>query len=330
MPADRPLVSIVLLNYNQASVTCACLRSLRRLTYPRAEVIVVDNGSAGHDAALIRAVHPEVRVIANPTNDGFTGGNNVGMRAARGEYVFLLNNDTEVEPDVLDRLVEDLEAHPEAGMASPKIRYFDDPARIQYAGSTPVHPLTGRSHCHGWMQLDDGRFDASGPTALPHGAALLVRRTVLETVGLLADAFFIYYEELDFAARARRAGYGIRYVGGAVVYHKESMTVGKDSPLKARYMTRNRLLYLRRNVRGGAFVVAAAFFWLLALPKRLVRDLARGRFDLVRAALRGAAWHLRPRDVHAQSVLPPRPARPRPACPHPARPRGVAVGLLEG
>ena len=134
-----PLVSIVTLNWNQAAVTCDLLASLERVTYPRVEVVVVDNGSEPRDLALLDAYYPHPRLIKSPTNLGFTGGNNLGMRQARGEYVLLLNNDTEVEPDFLEPLVAAMEADSGLGACSPKIRYFHEPERIQALFRARLH-----------------------------------------------------------------------------------------------------------------------------------------------------------------------------------------------
>lgn len=288
-----PLVTVLSVNYNQAEVTRALLSSLRAVTYPRTEVVVVDNGSPKPgQAAAIAAGFPEVRVIAHPTNDGFAGGNNVGIRVAQGDYVLLLNNDTEVEPGFLEPLVAAMEADPSLGLASPKIRYHHTPDTIQYAGCGPIDPLTMRGHVTGHNEVDCGQHDTSGITDLGHGAALLIRRSVLEEVGLLPALYFLYYEEHDFAAHVTRAGWRVAYVAESVVYHKESMTVGKENALKTYYMTRNRLLYLRRNVHGTTFWLALAFVIGVALPKHTLVYLLRRRFDLLSALWRGTFWHL--------------------------------------
>ena len=286
-----PLVSIVTLNWNQAAVTCELLDSLARVTYPRVEVLVVDNGSAPSDLATLRAHFPRPRLVCSPTNLGFTGGNNLGMRLARGEYVLLLNNDTEVEPDFLEPLVAAMEADPGIGAASPKIRYYHEPERIQYAGGTAVDPLRGQARWVGSGEVDRGQHDRSGETEMGHGAALLIRRRVLEEVGLLGGDYFIYYEELDFGTRLRRAGWRAHYAAESVVWHKESVTVGKASPLKTEFQTRNRLLYLRRNAAGWRRAFALAWVGGLVTPSHALRHAIRGQWAHVRAVGRGLAWH---------------------------------------
>ena len=132
---------------------------------------------------------------------------------------------------------------------------------------------------------------------------MMIRREVFERIGLLGEQFFIYYEELDFAERAKRAGFAIQYVPDALVLHKESITVGKANPFKIYHMTRNRLLYLRRNVQGLALLSAVLFFAFFSLPIGLLRHALQRRFDLAWAMLRGVSWHLQPRTVHSNPPL---------------------------
>jgi GT2 family glycosyltransferase len=140
-----PLVSVISINYNQARVTCDMVASLRRITYPNLEIIVVDNASPSDNPDIIKEEFPEVNLIKSAQNLGFAGGNNLGIAQAKGEYLLFLNNDTEVEPDFLEPLVELFENNPKAGIASPKIKYFDGEHLIQYAGSRGINPWTTAS-----------------------------------------------------------------------------------------------------------------------------------------------------------------------------------------
>lgn len=308
-----PLVSIITVNYNESASTRRCLRSLRLLTYPRVEVFVVDNASDPGQASALQQAYPDATVVANPTNAGFAGGNNAVLSHTRGRYVLLLNNDALATPGMLEPLVEAMNPDPMLGVASPKLLFAgtDDERgrhRVQYAGAGPIYPYTGRSASTGYGERDDGRFDESGPTHLPHGAAMMVRRSVFEQHGCLPESYFLYYEEHDFATRVREAGVGIRYVAESTVLHEASVSVGRDSPLKAFYMTRNRLLFLRRRVDGVAFLMSAFVFWFLALPKRLLQHLLRGERAQLTAAWAGAAEHLQGLVDPAEPL---RPCRPR-------------------
>src|SRR6478609_7035888 len=140
----QPLVSIIILNYNQIKVTFEFIESTKKLTYKNFEIILIDNDSKDNPTALVHSTYPEVRLIVNTENLGFTGGNNVGIQAAKGDYYFIVNNDTEVTPDLFERLLEPFAADPTIGVVCPKIRYFHNPNIIQYAGFTEINPITGR------------------------------------------------------------------------------------------------------------------------------------------------------------------------------------------
>jgi GT2 family glycosyltransferase len=289
-----PLVSLITLNYNQAAVTCALLESIQQLTYPAIEVIVVDNNSPQNPEPLIRERHfPNTRVIVNSANLGFAGGNNIGIEQAKGDYIVLLNNDTEVTPDLIERLLEPFASDPAIGVTCPKIRYYQQPTVIQFAGYTPVNPYTGQARAVGSHQVDQGQFDRPGLTHFAHGAALMVKRAVIEQAGLLPELYFLYYEELDWCCRIQQAGFTIYYQPSALVYHKESMTVGKGNPLKVYYQTRNRILFMRRNVPPRTLFVFGLYYLTLALPKSIVSYTLQGQFRFLKAFLQGVGWHLR-------------------------------------
>lgn len=305
--ATRPRVSIILLNWNQFAVTAACLSTLANLSGPTYEVLVVDQASRNQEAERLKQAFPWIRLVASPTNVGFTGGNNLAMHQAAGDLILLLNNDTEVPSDFLEPLVTHFDSNPGSGIASPKIRFFDAPDTIQYAGSEGLSEWTMRGGSIGYAERDNGQYDTPRQVALAHGAAMMIRREVLEEIGLLATDFFIYYEEYDFCARALRAGWSIHYVPHSLVLHKESMTVGKASPLKTEFLTRNRINYLRRNVRGFKGGVALAFVLLVALPVHFTRHLTAGRTAHVAALWRGLAWHATSRRVmHNERLCPAR------------------------
>lgn len=288
----EPLVSLITVHYDQPEATGELLESLRYVTYPNLEIFVVDNGSPRYGVESLIPDFPEVTFLKSPVNLGFAGGNNLAMKQTRGAYLLFLNNDTEVEPGFLEPLVEWLETKPHAGLASPKIRYFHGDRRIQYAGATEINPYTGQNRFFGTGQPDDGRFDQSGPTPYVHGAAMLVSREVLKKTGPMDERFFLYYEELDWCARARRDGFTAWYVAESVVFHKESLSTGRQSPLKLYYLTRNRLLFMRRNVPPGPRLVFLAFFSLLATPKHTLRLLLGCRYADLRAYWRGIGWNL--------------------------------------
>jgi hypothetical protein len=230
---------------------------------------------------------------------GFAGGNNLGIRAASGKYLFFLNNDTEVDTGFLEPLVSLMESDPQIGLISPKIIYFfsDGQKTIQYAGSTGINLATGRGKKIGSFKIDQGQYNDIRETSLGHGAAMMIPMKVVEEVGLMPDIFFLYYEEHDWCEMIKRAGYKVYYCGQSTIYHKESMSVGRNSPLKAYYMNRGRLIYIRRNATGLQKLTSLLFFSFLSVPKNSLKYLMSKRMDLLKAFWRGYLWHYTHRRV---------------------------------
>ncbi len=288
----KPLISVIALNYNQTPVTCEFLESLKKVTYDQLEVIVVDNASKEDPTEAITRTYPEVKLIRSDKNLGFTGGNNLGIRASHGEYIFIVNNDTEVTENIFEKLLEPFQKDATVGMVSPKIYYYHHPQVIQYAGFTPVNPFTGRNSAVGNKEVDKGQHDQPGYTSYAHGAAMMVSREVIEKVGMFPDIFFIYYEELDWSSQVTQAGYTIFYQPEAHLYHKESITMGKESAIKAYYHNRNRILFMRRNSTPLQLLVFGLFFMLFTIPKTYLKYLLKFQFAHIRAFSKALAWHV--------------------------------------
>lgn len=290
---QTPLVSIIALNYNQTTVTCEFLESTKKLTYANFETIIVDNGSAIDPTEQINAGnYPNVQLILSPSNLGFTGGNNLGIEHAKGDYIFIVNNDTEVTPDLLTHLLNPFFEDATIGVVCPKIRFYHHNNVIQYAGFHKMNLLTGRTWAVGSKEVDNGQHNVSGPTWCAHGAAMMVKREVIEKVGRFADKFFIYYEESDWSARIIRAGFKIYYNADGLIFHKESITMGKESPIKAYYHTRNRILYMRRNTNKLQLTAFLFFFGFLTFPKTVLTYTIKGQFKHLKSFIRGTFWNL--------------------------------------
>ncbi len=295
MNEDFPLVSVISVNYNQSAVTLEMLESFRKVTYPNYEIIIVDNGSPNDNPEIIRNNYPEVNLIKSAENLGFAGGNNLGIKIARGDYLLFLNNDTEVTPGFLEPLVETLENNPDAGMASPLILYHHSPDKrtIQYAGAKKVSLLTGRGRNIGWGEIDTNQYNFTVKTDYAHGAALLLDRKVLDKVGCMPDVYFLYYEELDWCTAMKRKGLYPYFVGKSVIYHKESMSIGKNSAIKLYYITRNRLVYLRRNAPLPKRTVAMMFFLFISLPALIFRLIAKKETRYLKWVWEAIVWNLK-------------------------------------
>jgi len=293
MSNDQPLISIVTLTWNQTDVTCQFLESTRHLTYKNYEILVCDMGSEIDPTERINAAnYPNTRVLRSEKNLGFTGGNNWGMRQAKGDYVFIVNNDTEVTPELLDVLLQPFFEDPTIGVTCPKIRFYQKPDTIQYAGFNPINVFTGRTTAVGSLEVDNGQCDVSGYTHGAHGCAMLVSREIINKVGMFPENFFIYYEEWDWSARILKAGYHIYYQAKGLIYHKESITMGKKSAIKVYYHTRNRILYMRRNTAWYQFAVFITFFILVAAPKATITYLLKRQFEHLRSFIKGTTWNL--------------------------------------
>lgn len=291
MLKEPPLISIIALNWNTTAITCDFLHSIReRNTYKNIEVIVADNGSSEDPTAAFRAAYPDVKVVLNGENLGFAAGNNRGISIARGEYLFIVNNDTEFTPGLLEGLLEIYEKYPDAGMVSPKFHYFFEKGTIEYAGYEQVNALTGRNAMIGCKEKDQGQYDEIRETHYVHGGAMMVPRKVVEEVGQMPELFFLYYEEFDWSEQIKKKGYKIYYQPRSLIYHKESMTTGKASPLKTFYLTRNRILFMRRNTPRLAFLVFASYFILFTIPKNTLGFLAKGQKEHLRSFWKGILW----------------------------------------
>jgi GT2 family glycosyltransferase len=242
-------VSVVTINFNQPAVTEELLLSIEKTnTYPNLEIIVVDNASKINPVPGWEIKYPAVKSIRSDVNLGFAGGNNLGIKHTTGDYIFLVNNDTEFTPGLVDGLVNILTSHEDVGIISPMIKYYSDKDLIQYAGYTAMDYYTCRNSCIGLKQKDSGQFNhIAGPTAYCHGAAMMVKKEAIYKAGPMAENFFLYYEEVDWCEMIMKAGYTAWVNTDALIYHKESVSVGKKSKLKEYFMNRNRILFTRRN-----------------------------------------------------------------------------------
>ena len=281
-------LSIITINYNGLKNTCELIDTLP-LEDKSIEVIVVDNASAQDEATTIEEQYPQVKVIRSKENIGFAGGNNLGIKAAQGKYLFFLNNDTLLKPQASDLkpLISRLESSPKIGMVCPKIKFSWGNQLIQFAGYTPLSLITMRNKAFGCGKVDLGQFDTPHLTPYAHGAAMMVKREVIEKVGLMPECYFLYYEELDWSMMIHRSGYDIWYEPACTVYHKESQATGQNSPLRTYYITRNRLLFARRNQLGRTKYIAYIYLICIVAIRDILKYAFQRRWDLVRATIRG-------------------------------------------
>ena len=278
-------LSIITINYNGLKDTCELIDSIP--FNDNLEVIVVDNASTQDEASIITEQYPQVKVIRSKRNLGFAGGNNLGIKEAKGKYILLINNDTFFKEFNIEALIERLESSNKTGIVCPKLRFAWGSNLIQFAGYTPLTNITVRNHAIGFGEEDHGQYDTAHPTPYAHGAAMLIKREAIENAGLMPECFFLYYEEIDWSMMFTRAGYEIWYDPTCTVYHKESQTTGKNSPLRTYYITRNRLLLVKRNYKGINKYLSYIYLIGLVATRDIIKYSLQGRFGLVKAVYKG-------------------------------------------
>ena len=280
-------ISIITINYNGLADTCALIETIP--FKDNLEVIVVDNASRNQkeETDTIAKRFPQVKVIKSEKNLGFAGGNNLGIQAAQGKYLYFINNDTIFKEFNIQALIDRLESSPTIGIVCPKIRFTWDSNPIQFTGYTPLSPITVRNRAIGFGEEDRGQYDIPHPTPYAHGAAMLVKREAIDKVGLMPECFFLYYEELDWSMMFTRAGYEIWYEPQCTIYHKESQATGQNSPLRTYYIVRNRLLLVKRNWSGFTKYISYAYLLSFVGLRDICRYAVTSRWDIFKATLRG-------------------------------------------
>lgn len=284
-------VSVITVNFRQAEYTIDMLRSIQSSNAHDIEVIVVENGWQDDRDEEYRTVCPQVKIVHSKENLGFAGGNNLGIKEATGKYLFFLNNDTTIPVETIGLLVAEMERDPQCGVISPRIYYYDQPDTLQYAGFTAMNWWTAQNQAKYFKQSVQLEQRISS-TAFAHGAAMMVSRNALEQVGMMDENYFLYYEELDWVHRISKAGFDIKVHHGAHIFHKESISTGKASPLKTYFLTRNRILFMRKNA-GKTKWVFYLFFGLAVLPKHLINYARQKNWQHVKSMVAGTLWHFR-------------------------------------
>jgi GT2 family glycosyltransferase len=269
-PPAVPTVAVIILTWNGKELTLDCLRSFAPVTTPKLRILVVDNGSTDGTAGAVRALgDARVTIVENGANLGFAAGNNAGIRHALdhgADFVLLLNNDTVVDPAVVDGLLAAMEREPDVGIAGPKIYYFEPKDRIWFAGGA-VSLWRGTARHIGIRETDRGQYDAARDVDYVSGCALLARREVFDRVGLLDAGYRAYFEDADLCARTRRAGYRVRYVPAARVWHRVSASTGGQ-------LSRRKIARKLISTRRFFAAYAKPYHWL-TIPLFFGLDVVR-------------------------------------------------------
>jgi GT2 family glycosyltransferase len=278
-----PLTYIIVLNWNGWQDTMECVESCSKLTYPNFQILIVDNGSTDGSVMQLHERFPAIELLQTGKNLGFAGGNNVGIRHALeqgADYIWLLNNDTIVDPSALSELVHIAQLDDNVGIVGSKIFYYGKPDVIWFAGGW-IRYSTGNCGHIGQQEKDKDRFEKVTEADYITGCSLLIKSNVINKVGLMDERFFLYYEDADWNLRVKEHKFKIYYVPSSKVWHKVSMAVGMGSPAAQYYLTRNSLLFTLKH---------KLIFLPTATAQRLldvVYFIFNKRFNVARSALRG-------------------------------------------
>ena len=252
---NKPLVYIITINWNGLEDTLECLSSLEKINYSPYRIIVVDNGSENNQGDVIKEKYPFIELIENLKNEGFVNANNQGIEVAltqKAEYILLLNNDTTVKNDFLYILIEHAEKNKDVGILSPKILYYNSDTIWSMGGR--INYLTGFSIMIGKRKKSKQYNEIIEPDFIT-GCAMLIKREVIEKIGLLDPIYFAYYEDTDYSYRARDAGYKIKVIPESIIRHKKSASAGikgssRISSQQAYLWARNGIIFGGKNLTG--------------------------------------------------------------------------------
>jgi GT2 family glycosyltransferase len=300
----EPKVVIVVLNWNGKRVTAKCFESLKAIDYSNYEILLVDNGSTDGSQQYFRAQYPEIVLLENEVNLGFAEGNNVGIRHAmngRADYVLLLNNDTLVHAKFLSELVHVAERDSSIGFVGPKIYYRDWHGQrdvIAFAGGC-VNLWIGKARNIGEGEKERGQYEEIKEVSYLQGSCLLVKREVVQRVGLLDSTLFAYWEETDWCMRGRHAGYASVFVPSAKIWHEVAASTGG---VRSRYyLTRNLFWFMKKRATRKQYLSFLLYFFFvqfwISTGRIIGSSKSRGQFlSFLRGVRDGVAN--RSRDFH--------------------------------
>jgi hypothetical protein len=267
----NPKVYIIILNWNGCDDTIECIESLKKVDYPNFTVLVVDNASSDNSIDVIPRKYRDVAFIEVKKNLGFAGGNNIGIKYALdhgAEYILLLNNDTTVEPNFLTEMVKVAQSDTKIGIVGSKIYFYSEPARIWFAGGK-LNWLRTKGMHPDYLKIDNKERPAEHPKKVDYitGCCLLIKKDVVKKIGLMSEDYFLYYEDVDWCLRARKAGWRIIFAPAAIIYHKQSQSTRERSFPYIYYHSRNGLILGSRF--GATTLTYLLSIWIFA--KQLIK-----------------------------------------------------------
>jgi len=302
-----PKTLAIVLNWNSHAMTADCIRSLQNMSGCRPDILIVDNGSRDGSIERLTAAFPDITIIGNEHNLGFAAGCNIGMRLAiaKGyDFALLVNNDTIVEP----KMLEELEAQfldPSIGVVSPKIYFFDRPDRLWWAGGS-FNEWTGNGRHIGWKQADCGQFNSPRDIDWFTGCVALLRCEALKSVGMFDEVLFGNAEDLDLSLRLRKAGYRIRYAPASALWHKEGFDYRRNVGEHVRVFmgVRNILWVVHKHISGLRLITFWPSFLVMQAAKLMIAMAMRKDWKAVIAVPKAILAFLKMRSNGGQSLLP--------------------------
>lgn len=250
--ASLPQISIIVLNYNGKQFLPVCFDSLLKSTYPNVELLMVDNASTDDSVEFVQKNYPQVKIVHSGGNIGYSAGNNRGISEASGKYVLLLNNDIEVTPGWLEPIIEEFESDEKIAAVQPKIRHMLDRDSFEYAGAAGgLIDIYGFPFMRGrvfyTIEKDKNQYDSNIDLFWTSGAAMAIRKDVLEKSGLLDDDFVHHMEEIDLCWRILLQGYRLRIRTDSIIYHYAGGTIKAWSFKKEYWNHRNSIFMMMKN-----------------------------------------------------------------------------------
>ncbi|MBE6049619.1 MAG: glycosyltransferase family 2 protein [Clostridium sp.] len=285
----EPLVYIILVNYNGVEHTLECIESLQKINYKNFKIIVVDNASFDDCCNIVSKKYKDVYCIQSSENLGFAAGNNIGIKVAlkeKADYILLLNNDTTVEKNFLNILVDEQFKSTEVGVTISKIKNYYNRNIIWYAGGD-IDLFKANTIIYGLREEDKGQFNTKKEVGFASGCCMLINREVIENVGYLDESYFLYYEDTDYSVRIRKGGYKMIYCPESVIYHKESVSTERFSENYQYYFVRNRLLFTKNNMSlksklTGYCMFILWFIKMISTKKFNINPCLEGLGDFIR------------------------------------------------
>lgn len=291
---NKPNTVIIVVNWRLKHQTMRCLNSLAHVESPH-RIVVVDNGSQDGSAEFLKKHYPGITLLTLPDNIGFGAACNRAIQSLlpdpNWEYLFMVNNDAVLHPESLNYLLRAAQNNPEAGIFGPKIYYDSMPRQLWFAGARRRWGVLAAADT-GRDQLDRGQYDERKLIDFVFGAGMFLRRSVIETIGLFDEQFFIYLEDLDLCLRAQEAGFSLQFVPEALLWHRVSASTETNPGWRRYHQARSTILFLIKHTTPP-LALPVLFFWMAVFLRSVLKDTLQGNLNSIKSYLHGLLDGLR-------------------------------------